>query len=226
MTDGAGGLSDVPWASVFDPAVNVRALGEIQARGFRAASELVDRFVHATGPAPTAGDVDTDEPVEGPHRNETISATTLPEAERLLASWKSLVGQVIGSLRDSSVRAWDAGATFDLAAAKAAGQVELVAAAGHASAEVWLHNAGPVELGEVRLRCSDLLSHEGTVISSSVVRFEPETVPMVARSSRGVSIEIDMPDGVPAGCYRGMVLADGHDDLWLPLLVTFRPHTP
>ena len=37
-----GAISDLPWASVFDPANNMRVLGEIQARGFRAATELVD----------------------------------------------------------------------------------------------------------------------------------------------------------------------------------------
>lgn len=41
--DGNG--SDLPWVSVFDPALNIRALGEIQARGFRAATEIVNRFV-------------------------------------------------------------------------------------------------------------------------------------------------------------------------------------
>ena len=37
--------NDLPWASVFDSAANMRALSAVQADGFRAASELVDRFV-------------------------------------------------------------------------------------------------------------------------------------------------------------------------------------
>ena len=41
-----GSIADLPWASVFDPEANARALSAIQARGFRAATEVVDRFVH------------------------------------------------------------------------------------------------------------------------------------------------------------------------------------
>ena len=46
--DDDGSIADLPWASVFDPAANARALSAIQARGFRAASEVVDRFVRIT----------------------------------------------------------------------------------------------------------------------------------------------------------------------------------
>ena len=42
-----GTIDDLPWASVFDPAANARALSAIQAEGFRAASRIVDRFVRA-----------------------------------------------------------------------------------------------------------------------------------------------------------------------------------
>ena len=40
-----GSIADLPWGSVFDPAINARALNAVQARGFRAARELVDRFL-------------------------------------------------------------------------------------------------------------------------------------------------------------------------------------
>ena len=40
-----GTISDLPWAAVFDPVANARALSAIQARGFSAAAQLVDRFV-------------------------------------------------------------------------------------------------------------------------------------------------------------------------------------
>ena len=45
-----GGIDDLPWATVFDPAANARALGAIQAEGFRAASRIVDRFAQMAGP--------------------------------------------------------------------------------------------------------------------------------------------------------------------------------
>src|SRR3984957_4436147 len=44
-----GTIDDLPWASVFDPAANARALSAIQAEGFRAASRIVDQFVRAVG---------------------------------------------------------------------------------------------------------------------------------------------------------------------------------
>jgi hypothetical protein len=42
-------LTELPWASVFDPAANARALSAIQAEGFRAASRVVDRFAQIAG---------------------------------------------------------------------------------------------------------------------------------------------------------------------------------
>lgn len=66
--DGFGwGFGDggVPWMSALDPAANARALGDIQRRGLRAASEIVERLVAAVdgvegrgGPGGTASDVD------------------------------------------------------------------------------------------------------------------------------------------------------------------------
>ena len=44
--------NDLPWASVFDSAANMRALSAVQADGFRAASELVDRFVRMAAAGP------------------------------------------------------------------------------------------------------------------------------------------------------------------------------
>ena len=80
--------------------------------------------------------------------------------------------------------------------------------------------AAPIDFGKVRLRCSDLLAHDGTVIRSEMVRFEPDTVPMPARCSRGVMVEIDVGDDVPPGRYRRTLLADGHADVWLPVVLT------
>jgi hypothetical protein len=87
---------------------------------------------------------------------------------------------------------------------------------------VWLHNRGPVDMGKVRLRCSDLLSHDGVVIESSAIRFEPDVVPMPSRCSRGVTIEIDVTQEHLPGCYRGMLLADGQPDVWLPVVLNVR----
>lgn len=64
MTDrgfnGDGTIDDLPWASVFDPAANARALSAIQAEGFRAASRIVNRFVRAVEPKGEVLEPDTD----------------------------------------------------------------------------------------------------------------------------------------------------------------------
>jgi uncharacterized membrane protein len=96
---------------------------------------------------------------------------------------------------------------------------------GAVSTEVWLHNRGADDLGKVRLRCSDLLAHDGALIESALVRFEPDTVPMLARCSRGVTVEIDVPDDTAAGNYRGTMLADGYPDIWLPVVLRILPRS-
>jgi hypothetical protein len=39
-------------------------------------------------------------------------------------------------------------------------------------------------------------------------------------------MEIDIPDGATAGCYRGTLLADGHPDVWLPIALTVTSSAP
>jgi hypothetical protein len=222
---GDGGSNDLPWASVFDPAANARALSAIQAEGFRAASELVDRFVRiaATGlngmdrPATSATSPPTYE-----QPSDLFGATGL---EPLVTSWWSIVDQF---LRRAAPRDPDPGvaasATLDFSTAEVKGALHLEATGpGTATAEVWLHNGGPVDLGKVRLRCSDLLTHDGTVIPAHTLRFEPDIVPMPARCSRGVTVEVDVGEGLPPGSYRGTLLADGHPDIWLPIELAIKP---
>ena len=49
---------------------------------------------------------------------------------------------------------------------------------------------------------------------------------MPARCSRGVTVEVDVADDLPPGCYRGTLLADGHADVWLPVVLTVNPQLP
>jgi len=225
-----GSLADLPWASVFDPAVNVRALSSVQARGFKAATEVVNRFVHladsdvfaqrsqeSTASSDNLGDSDTAQP------------TSAPDIERFFGLWQGMVGQLAQTLvgAASAPRTGTGSAMFDFVNANATGQVELTTTEpGAVSTEVWLHNGGSTDLGKVRLRCSDLLSHDGALIGSALVRFEPDTVPMVARSSRGVTVEVDIADDVRPGCYRGTLLADGHAEVWLPVVLLVEPSMP
>jgi hypothetical protein len=213
--DDDGSIADLPWAAVFDPAANVRALGAIQARGFRAATEVVDRFVRlaersfGTARAPSSAT-----------ESEGVDPGSYPELGRILGSWQAVAGQLGRSVQAPA--APEPG--FDLVNSNATGEAYLEATEpGPTVTEVWLHNRGQEDLGKVRLRCSDLLAHDGMLIDSSCIRFEPDMVPMPARSSRGVTVEVDVTQQHQPGRYRGTMLADGHDDVWLPVVLNIKP---
>jgi hypothetical protein len=93
---------------------------------------------------------------------------------------------------------------------------------GAATAEVWLDNRGADDLGQIRLRCSDLLANDGCVISSAAVMLNPAVVPMPTPSSRGIDMKIEVPQGVQPGVYRGTLLVEGHPELWLRVVMTVR----
>ncbi|MGV0851724.1 hypothetical protein [Mycolicibacterium phlei] len=192
----------------------MRALSAIQADGLRAASELVDRFVRMAAASLEARQ--TDEPVPPTLDNGDLYGAS--GLEPFVTSWWSIMDQL---LRVTSPRTGEdpaAGRSLDLSAAHASGQMSLRSAgAGAATAEVWLHNRGATDMGKVALRCSDLLSHTGAVIGADRMRVEPDLVPMPARSSRGITAEIDIGENDSQGTYRGMLLADGHPDIWLPI---------
>ena len=94
-----GTIDDLPWASVFDPAANARALSAIQAEGFRAASRIVDRFVRA---------VESNSDGEASVRASDAAVTNgnaaangdgavdgIKEFERLTRAWWSMTGQFL-----------------------------------------------------------------------------------------------------------------------------------
>jgi hypothetical protein len=217
-----GRNSELPWASVFDPAANARALTAIQTEGFKAASQIVDRFVRiaSNGLNGDGRPASPDPPLGDDQRANLFGAT---DVEPLIRSWWSIVGQLFvrGAPPPTPTEESAEAATLDFSHADARGELCLDAdGAGPASAEVWLHNAGPNDIGEVRLRCSDLLSADGAVVRSTLMSLNPATVSMPARSSRGVDVKVELPHALPLGLYRGTLLVEGHPQLWLPVVLT------
>jgi hypothetical protein len=220
--NGDGPGDDLPWASVFDSAANMRALSAIQSEGFRAASALVDRFVRVATSELTGRDrVATSGPLSRDQRADLFGATDI---EPLIRSWWAMAGQLLlGAAPRVADPAAAVPAALDVSTADVKGRVTLdIVRPGAVTAEVWLHNTGATDLGQTRLRCSDLLADDGSVVASGAVMFDPTDIPVPSRSSRGIEISIDVGQGVKPGLYRGTLLAEGHPDLWLPVVLTVR----
>jgi hypothetical protein len=220
--NGDGRDGRLPWASVFDPAANARALTVIQAEGFKAASQIVDRFVRiaSNGLNGDGQPASTGAPLSDDQRADLFGAT---DVEPLIRSWWSVVGQLFIRSAPPRIPTQDSPdpATLEFANTEARGQLSLEAdGAGAVTAEVWLHNASANDLGQVRFRCSDLLSDGGRVVSSSMMAFDPAVVPMPGRSSRAIDVQIEVPHNVQPGLYRGTLLVEGHPHLWLPVVLT------
>lgn len=207
-----GTLGDLPWASVFDPAANARALSAIQAEGFRAASQIVDRFVRLARPdgdgAP-APDFSAD------------ASPGSPDLEQLTRAWWSMAGQfLLGGGRPHE-------AELDLAGTDGRQGVALQSSVpGRAETVVWLHNRTDKDFGSISLRCSDLLAHDGSVIESRELALEPDTVAMPPRCSRGIVMALEVPQAAKPGVYRGTLLVDADENLWLPVALTLRAPAP
>ncbi len=198
-----GSLGDLPWASVFDPAANARALSAIQAEGFRAASQIVDRFVRR---ATTDGNSAATDPAPG-----------APDLEALTRAWWSVAGQVLlGGGRAREVE-------LDLSSPGGQQGVVLESALpGRAETVVWVHNRTDNDFGRIQLRCSDLLAHSGWMVSSRELTLDPAVAEMPPRSSRGIVVALEVSKSTPPGVYRGTMLVDGDDSLWLPVVLTVR----
>ena len=140
-----GTIDDLPWASVFDPAANARALSAIQAEGFRAASRIVDRFVRAVAPEGNSSfGGQTTEPLSGaavtnghpavdPNgatNGNDAGATGVQELERLTRAWWSMVGQLLLRSMPVSARAGGQPVSLDVSNADSKGAVNLDAAVG------------------------------------------------------------------------------------------------
>jgi hypothetical protein len=213
--DDDGTLAGLPWASVFDTASNLRALGEIQRRGVRAAGEVVDRLVRSVDGDPTS----TEAP--GSFDGETNDAGRA-DFNSLTDTWTSLLrglAESFGELLQTPGADGEPALHFGQEAS--AGVVRLeVSGAGPVRAEIWLHNRTEVAIAGVVLRGSDLLSGDGALISAGAIGFEPPgAVPMPARSSRGIDVVVDLPpDSIP-GTYRGTLLVQDHPDVWLPVVL-------
>ncbi|MGH9138438.1 MAG: hypothetical protein ACRD0G_15575 [Acidimicrobiales bacterium] len=207
----AGG--ELPWASVFDPVANARALAEVQLRGLEAAGALVDRFVASLDNEPPPGNGDAS------------GGTASPNL--VVDSWAELVRRSLDAFGRlaGSAPAGNGHVQVDVTTGAPAGVlrvgVDRAAAADEpAATELWLHNPTGDELGPIRLHCGDLRASDGTLLGSAAVAFDPAEIDSLpARSSRGVVVRVEAAAEQPAGRYRDTILAEGAPQIWLPFEV-------
>lgn len=208
---------DVPWAAVFDPAANIRALGAVQSQGLRAASALVDRFVTSMTD-PVARDHSSSGHENGTPTDESGDRTG--RADSLLEGWRTLISRVLPEV-SGAAGPIDGVAALDVVSGAASRSVHLTGSGGgSACAEVWLHNGGGDDLGEIRLLAGDLLSHSGQTLASDRVAFDPAVLALPPRTSRGAVVTVEVDADAAAGVYRGTLLVEGRPELWLPLVLT------
>jgi hypothetical protein len=225
----AGDDRGTPWASLFDPVANARALADVQALGLRAAGELVERFVQSVddgGPTVTR-----DAPADA---NGSASGPA-GEVGRLLEVWMQLLRQTAetfagasGASRSSTADGTGAGTSpagvrIDAGAGSGPGIARVTVDPHGASvdgvAEIWLHNDTTEPVGPLEVHCADLRSPEGDVLAAGV-RFEPARIrELPARSGRGIGLCVGASGPLAAGTYRTVVQVAGVPSGWLPLEV-------
>jgi hypothetical protein len=222
--------------SRLDPAKGVQALADVQRRGLLAASELAERLVRSVdGEGQGAGRAAHDDTAAGrsaPRHDTPIAPSAAGPVDDLVRLWGEVVRlglETFGQfLRPGVPGRPDSGsgiATLDVGTGTSTGVVRVVvspmplpdASTDRADAEVWLHNGSAEAYYEVALHCGDLRASDGAVLPAASVRFDPSVTDLPARSSRGVVVSVQAE--LPPGTYRGVVLAAGVPDAWLPIEV-------
>ncbi len=245
--DNEGG--DPRSVSGLDPTAGVQALVDVQRRGLVAAGDLVDRLVRMVdgddrlGDGVGVGDRTGADAGPGAQGADAAAAErrhplTAGATDDLVRAWADIVRlglDAFGQFLTPAAAGWPdttpGRATVDIATGVSTGVVRLEVARGRSASgadpadgtgggpgvEVWLHNAGGQEYAGLRLHCGDLRASDGTVLPAGRLRFDPDVVDLPSRSSRGVVVSVEADP--PPGTYRGVILAAGVPDAWLPFEV-------
>jgi hypothetical protein len=226
------------WSAAFDPAANLRVLGDIQRRGLRAAGEIVERLIAAVDGAPSSGS----------GRAKADDEPTAADLGIGVDLWVEMAKRsldVLGRLATATANAGGAGRSGagpeperspTVVAVDGTGEQDTIelrvprsgpAATTATTTEVWLHNRTPEAHHGLRLHGGELRSADGVVLPGGLT-FDPEVVTeLPARSSRGITIGVAGVAGeegeTEPGTYRGVVMVTGLPDVWLPVTVVVEP---
>lgn len=210
----------------FDSLAGLRALGEVQRRGLEAANQVVSRLVQRpgadAGPLFGAETGSADGSSAGAGAGSGEPGDPVAQFAAMAETWMAAVSEVFSGA--------SAGPSTRPAAAPEGIAVDplvmpVIAPGTSGAGEFWLHNNSGEAVREVRLHCGDLRSHCGGAIGADRIRFDPpEMAELPDRSSRGITLSIDVPHGTRADVYRGAVLASNLPEVWLPVEVRVAEH--
>jgi hypothetical protein len=221
------------WSAAFDPAANLRVLGDIQRRGLRAAGEIVERLVAVVDGAPSPGQA----------KAKADDEPTVADLGTGVDLWVEMAKRsldVLGRLATATARsAGGAGGAgpdpdrpptvldVDGTGEQDAIELRVSPASPAPTTEVWLHNGTTDAHHDLRLHGGELRSSAGIVLLGGLT-FDPELVTeLPPRSSRGITIGVASGAGregeTEPGTYRGVVMVTGLPDVWLPVTVVVEP---
>ncbi len=231
----AGETTGLPWATL-DPAANARALMDIQLRGLQAAGQVVERLVRATdGDGATSGGATSGGAAGEPGQSSTGQSAI--GIDGLVDLWATMTKGWLRAMGRMSPQASTTNSTTNGTGAAAADRVDvgihrpgpgctLLVRPG-SDAELWLHNGTDADVYDIRLSCSNLICPSGGTLKATTITFEPPVVDILPkRSSRGVLVRAARPPKGPRAAepYRGVIVATGSPDLWVPVEVIAADH--
>ena len=216
--DGTG-ATGMPWASLFDPVANARALGDIQAQALRAAGEVVERLARLSDGSETASD----------HGETASDSETSPpgNAANLIEAWIELLQRASKSFTSASTGGShapdDERIEVDLDAGSANTLVHLEVdesgAIRSGTAEVWMHNGTAGSIGPLTFLGDELRSPEGVPLAATLACDPAHIDVLPGRSSRGVALTIAKEGELRPGTYRGLIQVKGAPQVWLTVEV-------
>jgi hypothetical protein len=215
------GDSSVPWASLFDPIANARAVAEIQAQALRAAGDLVERVTGRVDGASTP-------PVASPAAGDGDDAPAGGDGSALIETWIALLqraaeafGQAFNTDRNEGARV-EIDLDTDSQTNRLLLEVDDSGVVTSGSRELWLHNGTTTAIGPLQFHTGELRSADGEILAATVA-YDPQSVDSLpARSSRGIGVSIEKDGELASGTYRGLIQIAGAQQVWLTLEVVVR----
>jgi hypothetical protein len=195
-------------AGALDPIENLRVIGEIQRMGLDAATRLLARFAGAEAGDAAGRENGNGAPLFGAEAEESDGGT---DALTDLRNVRAGAERFIDLMAEATKRFVDAG-------------VGLIAEPNHDTSSriviAMLEGVGTAEItvpsGAGALSVGELRRHDGLTLSNATVR--SHTLGATAEHTRWV-LRVDVPAGIEAGTYHGVVVADGLTDFSMPVTV-------